>query len=202
MTDDTGVIAVDESQSHTAPPDTAPGADEPGQALVEITPGKAPTFLLSHLHTSTTPEIARSFIANANTNLVVANSTSAAGNASEQCLAAKETILPEGWRLSGEIEVAGDLHIGGRLDGNVLQRTNDAVVKVEQSGRVIGGIVAQTIEIHGQFEGHLDASGGSVAIEQTARLNGKVSYATIRMNGGEHKIELVHVATPSAATED
>jgi cytoskeletal protein CcmA (bactofilin family) len=114
----------------------------------------------------------------------------------------KPTILPEGWRLSGEIEVAGELHIGGRLDGTVLQKTNDAVVKVEQSGRVIGGIVAQTIEIHGQFEGHLDASGGSVAIEQTARLNGKVSYATIRMNGGEHKIELVHVATPSAATED
>lgn len=197
MTDDTGVIAVDESQSHAAPLGTAPVADEPAQALVEMTAGKAPTFLLSHSTRPVPADLGPAFISG-----FLADAPHAVKAQAVQQLVAKPTILPEGWRLSGEIEVAGELHIGGRLDGTVLQKTNDAVVKVEQSGHVIGGIVAQTIEIHGQFEGHLDASGGSVAIEQTARLHGKVSYATIRMNGGEHKIELVHVATPSAATED
>ena len=197
MTDDTGVIAVDESQSHTAPPGAAPVAGEPVQALVEITAGKAPTFLLSHSTRPAPADLGPAFISG-----FLADSPHAVKAQAVQQIVARPTILPAGWRLAGEIEVTGELHIGGRLDGTVLQKTNDAVVKVEQSGRVIGGIVAQTIELHGQFEGHLDASGGSVAIEQTARLHGKVSYATIRMNGGEHKIELLHVATPSAATED
>ena len=201
MPDETDVIYVDESQPHTELPGADPVAGEPAQALVDLRAGKAPTFLLSHMPKSTTPEIARSFIANANTNLLVAESTSAPGDPSAHGQVAKETILPEGWRLSGEIEVAGNLHIGGCLDGTVLQKSKGAVVRVQQSGRVTGGIVANAIEIHGQFEGHLDASGGSVAIEQTARLHGKVSYASIRMNGGQHKIELVHVATPAGAED-
>ncbi|MDP3135620.1 MAG: polymer-forming cytoskeletal protein, partial [Burkholderiaceae bacterium] len=104
-----------------------------------------------------------------------------------------ETVLPTGWKLTGEIEVAGPLRVGGTLNGTAVQQSFGSTVTVEQSGSVIGDIVADAIEIQGSFDGHIDASGGSIVIEKTARMKGKISYTNIRMSGGQHQIELVHV---------
>ena len=190
MNDEDGSVLAAQSPSGLAALDapSVPGgrSDIETAAHVEMRPGQAPTYLLTHGHHA--GQAAEPAFGGSAPSIEHRLGTSDAHRP-----AVTETVLPRGWKLTGEIEVAGPLRIGGTMDGTAVQQSFGSTVTVEQSGSVIGDIVADAIEIQGSFDGHIDASGGSIVIESTARMRGKISYTNIRMSGGQHQIELIHV---------
>lgn len=189
MNDEEGSASAAQTPSGLVVPDTDPvqeiRPDPMTHSHVEMRPGQAPTYLLSHSQ--------RTGAAVPSLGGIASPIEHWQGGGDAQRPVVNETVLPTGWKLTGEIEVAGPLRVGGMLKGTAVQQSFGSTVTVEQSGSVIGDIVADAIEIQGSFDGHIDASGGSIVIEKTARMKGKISYTNIRMSGGQHQIELVHV---------
>ena len=192
MTSSANGLAVDPVQSH------AELRDAGNDSKAHLPLGSAPTFFMSEQPLVQVETVFRPLAASPDS-----------GEAREPVIPAisdrpkteedSPTVLPEGWKFTGEIEVDGPIDIGGRLDGMVMQHAKGAVVKVTNTGVMKGQILADTIQVQGSFDGHLDASGGSVTVDESARLLGKVSYSTIRMSGGQHKIEMVYVAAAPLA---
>jgi cytoskeletal protein CcmA (bactofilin family) len=60
---------------------------------------------------------------------------------------------------------------------------------------------ADRIKIEGSVTGDINAEHGKVTIEPTSRVNGKVRYKQIALNGGKHKMSLEHVDDGSEARD-
>lgn len=103
-----------------------------------------------------------------------------------------KTCMPKGWTIVGDIESSNGVVVGCDITGNV-QMKSAAQVCIERGARVEGIVTGTDVVIRGELEGEVNAAGGSVSIEEGARIVGKVSYSGIRMEGGMHKMELVHV---------
>lgn len=110
---------------------------------------------------------------------------------------AAQTVLPEGWILMGSIESASPVILAGQVVGDVLMQPS-AKVEVRKTGKVDGTLTGTEVVVQGEVVGRVDASNGSVWIEEGARISGQVLYTRIRMDGGTHKIELTHVAADAA----
>jgi cytoskeletal protein CcmA (bactofilin family) len=94
--------------------------------------------------------------------------------------------IAEGLSFTGQALLAGTCTVRGRVEGN-LKRAEGArsAVVVAESGYVKGDIVADQIAVMGRTEGLLDASGGSVALHESADVTGHVRYFRIQVNGSE-----------------
>lgn len=103
-----------------------------------------------------------------------------------------QTVIPVGWRFTGELEAIGPVRILGRMEGTIRQASGLAVVDLAPGGSVKGDIVGKDVQIRGTLDGNIDASGGSVTIDESATVTGKVTYSQIRLHGGRHKIELAY----------
>lgn len=107
------------------------------------------------------------------------------------------TVISKDWRATGQLESDGEILIEGSFDGQVLLNGAGAIT-VGEHAVMIGDITGKNVILKGHFKGELDASEGTVAIEGSSRVEGKVIYSNIRMEGGQHSIELVYV--PKRAT--
>jgi cytoskeletal protein CcmA (bactofilin family) len=103
-----------------------------------------------------------------------------------------KTCMPKGWTIVGDIESSNGVVVGCDITGNV-QMKSAAQVCIERGARVEGIVTGTDVVIRGELDGEVNAAGGSVSIEEGARIVGKVTYSGIRMEGGMHKMELVHV---------
>lgn len=123
----------------------------------------------------------------------------AASRGAEPQFGAGQTVLPKGWILMGSIESASPVIVAGQVVGDVLMQPS-AKVEVRKGGKVDGSLKGTEVVVQGEVIGRVDASNGSVWIEDGARVSGQVIYTRIRMDGGTHKIELTHVAGDSAGS--
>lgn len=110
-----------------------------------------------------------------------------------------KTCIPKGWTVVGDIESSNGVVVGCDITGNV-QMKSAAQVCIERGARVEGIVTGTDVVIRGELDGEVNAAGGSVSIEEGARIVGKVIYSGIRMEGGMHKMELVHVPKSEAFT--
>jgi cytoskeletal protein CcmA (bactofilin family) len=85
------------------------------------------------------------------------------------------------------------MQVSGEFKGDIQLESAGADLEVLEGGKVAGNIKASSVSIKGEFEGEINASGGSVRIERTAKVSGKVAYSHIRMDGGCHNFELTYV---------
>jgi cytoskeletal protein CcmA (bactofilin family) len=106
-----------------------------------------------------------------------------------------KTVMPRGWNLNGDIESQSDVQVGCQITGGIRMTTSNHL-EVLHGAAVVGSIKATDVVVRGYVEGEIDASGGTVSIEEGATIRGKVIYTGIRMDGGEHQMELVHVPRP------
>lgn len=106
-----------------------------------------------------------------------------------------KTVMPKGWTLNGDIESQSDVQVGCQITGGIRMTTSNRL-EVLHGAAVVGSIKATDVVVRGYVEGEIDASGGTVSIEEGATIRGKVIYTGIRMDGGEHQMELVHVPRP------
>lgn len=80
--------------------------------------------------------------------------------------------------ITGNIGGGGNLHIDGRVDGDVAA----ASLILGTEGRVQGNIVADAAQIAGTVEGTVAAK--SLVIEATARITGDLSYDAVSVASG------------------
>ena len=85
--------------------------------------------------------------------------------------------------LGAEVTVTGnlaaaDLHLDGRIDGDV---TCGALV-LGADGRIAGSVTAESARIAGAIDGTVSA--GALTVERTARISGDIAYQTITIEPG------------------
>lgn len=94
--------------------------------------------------------------------------------------------------ITGNIVATADLHIDGRVDGDVVC---NALVQGTES-RVAGNVRAETARIAGTIEGTVAVR--QLTVERTARISGDVEYETISIeNGASIDGRLKHLAPDS-----
>ncbi len=80
--------------------------------------------------------------------------------------------------ITGNIGGTGNLHIDGRVEGDVTAAT----IILGTAGHVRGNIVADDAQIAGTIEGTVAAK--SLSIEATARIIGDLSYDSVSVANG------------------
>jgi len=103
------------------------------------------------------------------------------------------SVLGPDVTLTGNISATADLHIDGKVEGNV---TCAALVQGSQS-LIAGNVHAETARIAGRIEGSVNVR--ALTIERGARIKGDVDYDTITIeNGATIDGTLRHVMPDSA----
>jgi cytoskeletal protein CcmA (bactofilin family) len=80
--------------------------------------------------------------------------------------------------ITGNINASADLHIDGRVEGDI---TCNALVQGEGS-EVHGSITAENVRLSGMVHGSIEAR--ELVIEATARITGDVSYDSLSIAQG------------------
>lgn len=82
--------------------------------------------------------------------------------------------------IKGDVTATADLHVDGRIEGNVhcgnLAQGTDS--------RIFGSVTAETARIAGTIEGGVHAR--QITVERSARIIGDVEYETIAIENGGH----------------
>lgn len=99
--------------------------------------------------------------------------------------------------VKGDIEAEVDLHIEGRVQGDVRCAT---LILGERSS-VIGNVFAERVRVSGIVEGGIETT--DLAIESTARVKGDVTYSRLRIaNGGIIQGTMTHKPLDETAGEE
>ena len=88
------------------------------------------------------------------------------------------TVLGPDIAIDGDLAASADLHLDGRVDGDI---TCSALVQGETS-EVIGMVTAENAQVAGTIKGSITAD--TLVILKTARIEGDVSYGTLSIEQG------------------
>jgi cytoskeletal protein CcmA (bactofilin family) len=89
------------------------------------------------------------------------------------------SIIGSGIRVTGNIEATDDLHLLGKVEGDV----RCATLILGEKSVIRGSVYAERVRAAGTVEGAIETK--DLAVEATARLNGDITYSRIRIaNGG------------------
>jgi cytoskeletal protein CcmA (bactofilin family) len=89
------------------------------------------------------------------------------------------SIIGSGIRVTGNIEATDDLHLLGKVEGDVRCVT----LILGEKSVIRGSVYAERVRAAGTVEGAIETK--DLAVEATARLNGDITYSRIRIaNGG------------------
>ncbi|MBO9669197.1 MAG: polymer-forming cytoskeletal protein [Sphingobium sp.] len=117
-------------------------------------------------------------------------SSSSQSNASSVATGARHTpfsILGSDVTIRGDVEARVDLHIDGRVEGDIICA---ALVQGAES-RIKGHVNAKTARIAGTIEGSITTE--ELIVEGSARISGDVTYQTIAIAaGGQVDGKLTH----------
>lgn len=118
--------------------------------------------------------------------------TSAHSASPTPALAGARSEIPRGWTLVGDLECADHLVLRGAVRGSTLMSNPDAEFVLEPTGQIEGDVTGRRVVLRGELRGDVDATDGSVIIDQTASVRGKVTYNSVVISGGRHQLELMH----------
>ncbi len=79
------------------------------------------------------------------------------------------TIIANGTKIDGKIEIECNLHIDGQFEGTIKSRK---IVTIGKSGVVTGEVIADKLIVSGCFTGNVDA--GVVDVLPDGKLFGKI----------------------------
>ena len=88
------------------------------------------------------------------------------------------SIISADLHIVGDIEGDGELHVEGRVDGNISCET----LTIGESGQVVGKIVTTSLTLLGMITGTVRAR--TVRMMETARMIGDVAHETIEIRSG------------------
>ena len=90
------------------------------------------------------------------------------------------TIIGTGMTFEGEVQAAGPVVIGGRIDGTIR---SDDTVTVLQGAAVRGPITAETVLIQGSVDGEITAR-DHLELSMSGRVRGDVTGARLSVAEG------------------
>lgn len=97
--------------------------------------------------------------------------------------------------VTGNLAATADLHIDGRIEGDVHCST---LVQGAES-KVFGNVVAEVARLAGSVEGSVRVK--TLTVERSARIIGDVEYETITIeNGGHVEGHMKHMNSVAAST--
>lgn len=88
------------------------------------------------------------------------------------------TILGPDIAINGDLAATADLHLDGRVDGDI---TCAALVQ-GQTSEIMGMVVAENARVAGKINGSITAD--TLVILKTARIEGDVTYGTLSIEEG------------------
>ena len=104
------------------------------------------------------------------------------------------SVLGADVTITGNIAATADLHIDGRVDGDV----NCGSLVQGAESRIHGSVKAESARLAGSIEGSVSVR--QLTIERAARITGDVEYETIAIeNGASIDGRLKHVAADAGA---
>ncbi len=91
---------------------------------------------------------------------------------------AQHTIISPGVTITGGLSSAGDIHVEGKIDGDITCR------ELTLTGRpmIKGSIKAETVRIGCAFDGQVQAK--KVDLTKGARVTGNIDYETLELEPG------------------
>jgi len=98
--------------------------------------------------------------------------------------------------ITGDVKASADLHIDGRVEGDI---TCASLVQGEGS-EIAGAIRADAARLAGTVRGSIDA--GSLVVLKTARIHGDVSYDALTIEQGAQVDGRFAHRTGAAAAQD
>jgi cytoskeletal protein CcmA (bactofilin family) len=115
------------------------------------------------------------------------NSQSSASSAATGARHTPFSIIGGDVTVRGDIEATVDLHIDGKVEGDI----GCAALVQGPDSRIKGHVVAKTARIGGLVEGSITAD--DLVVEASARITGDVTYQTISIaTGGQVDGKLSH----------
>lgn len=90
------------------------------------------------------------------------------------------SILAADCRLTGDVTSDGELHIDGRLEGDLICK----MLTVGETGVVTGKINAEIVRILGSVNGQVKAQ--AVELGATARVVGDITHASLKVDAGAY----------------
>ena len=91
---------------------------------------------------------------------------------------ATRSVLSADLRVMGEITSTGIIEVLGEIDGTVT--AHGLVVGGE--GRVVGSVIAETVEVKGKLEGKV--ASGAFTLRAAAQVKADVHYTTLVIESG------------------
>lgn len=98
--------------------------------------------------------------------------------------------------ITGNIEASVDLHIEGRVIGDV----RCATLILGETSKINGGIQAERVRVAGTVEGAIETR--DLAIEASARVTGEIVYGRLRVASGANVEGTLKCNPPAEAAAD
>ena len=109
--------------------------------------------------------------------------------------ASRHSTIAEGMVFQGNALLSGPCSVNGQVLGNLAQAAGTSIaVVVSETGEVQGDVRANKISVMGRTSGTLDASGGSVSLNDTSSVSGHVRYSRLQVSGADLNATLERVA--------
>jgi cytoskeletal protein CcmA (bactofilin family) len=110
-----------------------------------------------------------------------------------------ECLVGARMSITGDIVFSGGLNIAGAVKGSIIAEGADALVDVNESGRVEGDVRAPNVIIGGEMVGDVVAT-EKLVLGTTARVKGNIFYKLLEMNAGAQvNGQMVHQDEPQRA---
>jgi len=94
--------------------------------------------------------------------------------------AASLSLLAADCRLTGDISSDGELHIDGRLEGDLICKT----LTIGETGVVTGKISADMVRVLGSVNGQIKAH--AIELGATARVVGDITHSSLKVDAGAY----------------
>lgn len=106
------------------------------------------------------------------------------------------SVLGADTAIKGDVSATADLHVDGRIEGDV---TCTSLVQGDRS-EIVGAVIADGARLAGTVRGSITA--GELVILKTARIHGDVHYDSLTIEqGAQVDGRLAHRAPPEAAID-
>ncbi|MBW8814650.1 MAG: polymer-forming cytoskeletal protein [Caulobacterales bacterium] len=103
------------------------------------------------------------------------------------------SLIAEGVQIKGDLASEGDIHLDGRLDGDLRAGS----LTIGETGAVTGAIYADCVEVRGRVTGTLCAR--KVRLLATARVDGDISHTELAIEAGaQFEGRSLALVTPAA----
>lgn len=90
------------------------------------------------------------------------------------------SVIGDAAVIVGDLTSEGEIEVQGTVEGNIRSRR----VKIGEGGQVLGGIVAEAVDIYGSVEGPVVAT--LVSVARTARVIGHITHRELSIEPGAY----------------